>query len=97
MGYFLLDTLYMHGDNNCMKVNGQEFITVLEMAKRLGIPPNTVKQRLFQHDIKPVSKDALYELSALEAIKNVEIGRPKKTVAPESAKPRAKKLAKPKK
>ena len=61
-----------------MKVNGQEFITIQEMAKRLGISPNTVKQRLFQHCIKPVSKEALYDLSALDAIKNTTMGRPKK-------------------
>ena len=64
-----------------MKVNEQEYITIQEMAKRLDIPPNTVKQRLFQHDIKPVSKDALYELSALDAIKNTTMGRPKKPKA----------------
>ena len=64
-----------------MKVNGKEFITVQEMANKLGIPPNTVKQRLFQHDIRPVSKDALYELSALDAIKDTTMGRPKKPKA----------------
>ena len=61
-----------------MKVNGQEFITVNEMAIKLDISPNTVKQRLFQQNIKPVSKDALYELSALDAIKCTTMGRPKK-------------------
>jgi predicted ArsR family transcriptional regulator len=79
-----------------MKVNGQEYITVQEMAKKLGIPPNTVKQRLFQHDIKPVSKDALYELSALSAIKDTAMGRPKKTTVLE-VKPKTKKSAKTKK
>jgi hypothetical protein len=33
---------------------------------------------LFQHGIKPVLKDALYDLSALDAIKNTTMGRPKK-------------------
>jgi predicted ArsR family transcriptional regulator len=83
-----------------MKVNGQEFITIQEMAKRLDIPPNTVKQRLFQHDIKPVSKDALYALSALDVIKGTTMGRPKKAEpVPEPVKPKAKakKPAKPKK
>ena len=61
-----------------MRVNGKEYITVKEMADRLKIEPNTVKQRLYQHDIKPVSKDALYELSALETIKDTTMGRPKK-------------------
>ena len=61
-----------------MKIKNGEYITVKEMADRLGIAPNTVNQRLYQHNIKPVSKDALYELSALEAIKNTIMGRPKK-------------------
>ena len=73
-----------------MKVNGQEYITIQEMAKRLGIPPNTVKQRLFQHSIKPVSKDALYDLSALDVIKDTTMGRPKKDAEPEPAKPKTK-------
>jgi hypothetical protein len=80
-----------------MKINGQEFITVQEMAKKLGVPANTVNQRLFQKGIKPVSKDALYELSALDAIKDIPMGRPKKAAEPEPAKPKAKKSAKAKK
>jgi predicted ArsR family transcriptional regulator len=71
-----------------MKVNGQEFITVQEMAKKLGIPANTVNQRLFQKGIKPVSKDALYELSALEAIKDTTMGRPRKAADPELITPK---------
>jgi predicted ArsR family transcriptional regulator len=64
--------------NKIMKVKGGEYITVREMADRLGIAPNTVNQRLFQHDIKPISKDALYEITAFETIKNTVMGRPKK-------------------
>ena len=79
-----------------MKVNGQEFITIQEMAKKLGVSPNTVKQRLFQHSIKPVSKDALYDLSALDAIKNTTMGRPKKTPVADKGKS-AKKPARGKK
>jgi predicted ArsR family transcriptional regulator len=71
-----------------MKVNGQEFITVQEMAKKLGISANTVNQRLFQKGIKPISKDALYELSALKAIKDTVMGRPKKVAGPEPVKPK---------
>lgn len=72
-----------------MKVNGQEFITIQEMAKKLKVEPNTVKQRLFQHGIKPVSKDALYDLSALDAIKDTSMGRPKKEKAEtKTAKPK---------
>jgi len=45
-----------------------EGLTIKEMAEKLGITPNTVKQRLFQRGIKPFCKDALYEASALEQI-----------------------------
>jgi len=53
-----------------MTVNGMEFLTVSEMAKILDIKPNTVTQRLFQKGIRPVSREALYEPSALEHIRN---------------------------
>jgi predicted ArsR family transcriptional regulator len=62
-----------------MVVNGKEFLTVKEMAAKLGISPNTAKHRIFQLRIRPVSTDALYEASALEAIRNVPgKGRPPK-------------------
>lgn len=70
-----------------MKVNGKEYITISEMAKLLKVAPNTIKQRLFQQDIKPVSKDALYDLSALEKIKDTKMGRPPKTPEKGKAKP----------
>jgi len=66
-----------------MKIKSGEYITVKEMADILKITTNTVNQRLFQNGIKPISKDALYEVSALEIIKNTTMGRPKKTTAPE--------------
>jgi len=62
-----------------MKVNGQEYITIKEISKLLGVPSNTIKQRLYQKNIKPVSKDALYSLSVLETIRSPIMGRPKKT------------------
>jgi len=76
-----------------------EGYTISEMAKELGIASNTVMQRLYVAKIKPITKEALYDKSALEAIRNVPSkGRPKKAVSePEPAKPKAKKLAKPKK
>ena len=91
-----------------MKVNGQEYITIKEMAKILKVEPNTIKQRLFQHGIKPVSKDALYDLSVLDTIRETPMGRPKKAAMPEpdkgntkkpkdDAKTKVKKPAKPKK
>jgi predicted ArsR family transcriptional regulator len=62
-----------------MVVNGEEFLTVKEMAEKLGITPNTAKHRLFQLGIKPVSTDAIYDKAAMEAIRNVPgKGRPRK-------------------
>jgi predicted ArsR family transcriptional regulator len=61
-----------------MKIKSGEYITVKEMADILKITTNTVNQRLFQNGIKPISKDALYEISALEIIKDTTMGRPKK-------------------
>jgi len=69
-----------------MKVNGQEFITIKEMSKILGVPANTIKQRLFQKNIKPISKDALYEISVLEIIKSTTMGRPKNLKTPDKEK-----------
>jgi len=53
--------------------------TITEMAAKLGIERNTVMQRLFVAKIKPVTKEAIYDKSALEAIRNVPgKGRPPK-------------------
>ena len=63
-----------------MIINGKEFFTVKEIAKKLSISPNTAKHRIFVLGLKPVSVDALYEESAMDAIRNVPgKGRPKKT------------------
>jgi hypothetical protein len=60
-------------------MNIMEGLTISEMAEILGIPYETAKVRLFRSGIKPVTKDALYDKSALEAIRNVPgRGRPKK-------------------
>jgi len=49
------------------------------MAAELGIAPDTAKQRLFVAKIKPITREAIYEKSALEAIRNVPgKGRPPK-------------------
>jgi predicted ArsR family transcriptional regulator len=56
-----------------------EGMTITEMAEILGIAPNTVMQRLYVAKIKPVTKEALYDKSALEAIRSVPgKGRPPK-------------------
>jgi hypothetical protein len=56
-----------------------EGLTITEMSELLGIPYETAKVRLFRAGIKPITKDALYEKSALEAIRDVPgKGRPPK-------------------
>jgi predicted ArsR family transcriptional regulator len=56
-----------------------EGLTIKEMAEILGIAPAAVKQRLFVAQIKPMTKDAVYDKSALEAIRDVPgKGRPRK-------------------
>jgi hypothetical protein len=76
-----------------MKIKSGEYLSANDMAVILKIPTNTVKQRLFQNGIKSISKDALYEISALEIIKNTIMGRPKKPEA-EKSKPAKKQKSK---
>ncbi len=59
-----------------------EGLTITEMAEALGLGQPAVKMRLRVANIKPVSyagPTAIYDKSALEAIRNVPgKGRPKK-------------------
>jgi hypothetical protein len=49
------------------------------MAEKLGLKLKTVKKRLETAGIKPLTKEAVYPASALEAIRNVPgKGRPSK-------------------
>lgn len=50
------------------EVNG---LTASEMAEKLGLKLKTVKKRLETTGIKPLTKEAVYDESALEAIRNV--------------------------
>jgi len=53
---------------------------MIEMAEKLNVSVKTVNMRLFRLGIKPITKDALYDKSALADIKKVSgRGRPKKT------------------
>jgi hypothetical protein len=71
-----------------------EGLTISEMAEILGIAPNTVMQRLFVAKIKPISKEAVYDKSALETIRNVPgRGRPPKAQPEAPAKGRKGKKA----
>jgi hypothetical protein len=71
-----------------MIINGIEFWTVKEMAKKLGLDPTVIKQRLFTAKIHPFTHDALYPASALEAIRKVSgKGRPRKA-KPEAPEPK---------
>jgi hypothetical protein len=79
----LLDTFT---DKENMKLAG-EYLTISEMAERLEITYLTAKQRLLRAGIKPVTKDVLYDKSALETIRNVPgKGRPPKAKQPEAGK-----------
>jgi predicted RNA polymerase sigma factor len=59
-------------------------LTITEIAKKLGISYNTAKQRLFRAGVKPITKEALYEESALEKVRVVApVGWPRKAVPTE--------------
>ena len=58
-----------------------EGITVSEMAEKTGLKPKTILSRLRTLGIKPVTKEAIYEPSALKALEEMRpVGRPKKPV-----------------
>jgi hypothetical protein len=52
--------------------------TIREMALELGIPPNTVKQRVFQAGIRPITREAIYPPDTLDRIREAPMGRPPK-------------------
>jgi hypothetical protein len=51
--------------------------TIKEMALKLDILPNTVKQRVFQAGIKPITREAIYPPDTLDRIREAPMGRPK--------------------
>jgi len=70
-----------------MIINGKEYLTIREIAEKTGKETNTIKQWFFTHDIKPITKDALYDKSVLDALKNAPSkGKPKKAPADKGAK-----------
>jgi hypothetical protein len=71
-----------------------EGYTASEMAEILGLNLKTVKLRLFRGGHKPMTHESLYDKSTLEAIKDVQMGRPPKAKQPDDpvqTKPKAKK------
>jgi len=53
--------------------------TIAEMAEIVGIPYGTAKSRLHRAGVKPITKEALYDKSALKVLKDTSgKGRPKK-------------------
>jgi hypothetical protein len=75
-------------------------LTLSEISKELGIPVNTLRQRITRLGIKPMTKEAIYSPDVLDILKSTSNpGRPKKPEADRGrAKPEpAKKPAKPKK
>jgi hypothetical protein len=64
-----------------------EGYTLAEMAETLGLPVKTIETRLFRAGIKPIVRGAIYDKSALEAIRNSPgKGRPRKTPPPANEK-----------
>jgi len=58
-------------------------LTIQEIADTLGIPYKTAHKRLETAKIKPLTKEAIYPESALEAIRNIKMGRrPGNTASP---------------
>jgi predicted ArsR family transcriptional regulator len=55
-----------------------EGLTASEMAEKLGIKLKTVKKRLEAAKVRPLTKEAVYPVEALETIRNIQMGRPKK-------------------
>jgi len=67
-----------------------EGITIDEMCDKLKLPFKTVEGRIQRAGIKPLTKQALYPCETLDIIKNITMGRPKKTAVEKSPNKKAK-------
>ena len=73
----IFNDLLIQSDDMSMKG-----FTATELAEALGLKLKTVKKRLETAEIKPLTKEAVYPESALEAIRNVRgRGKPPKAKA----------------
>jgi transcriptional regulator with XRE-family HTH domain len=52
--------------------------TLEELASKLGIPENTVQQRLHRSKIDPFFRGSIYPPDTLDRIREAPMGRPKK-------------------
>ena len=69
--------------------NSMKGFTITEIANKLGITYLAAKQRLLRAGIKPITKEAVYSETALEAIRVVApVGWPRKPAAPAKKKPK---------
>jgi hypothetical protein len=60
-------------------IYGMEGLTIIEIAQILGIQPSAVMQRLIRAGIKPITKEAIYDPSCIDQIREVSKGgRPRK-------------------
>jgi hypothetical protein len=57
-------------------------LTIDEMCEALNLPFKTVEARIQRAGIKPVTRQALYPADTLGKIKDIKMGRPKKTIEP---------------
>jgi hypothetical protein len=64
-------------------INMGNGMTISEMAKELKLPIKTVEGRIQRAGIKPMTKEALYSPDTIELIRNIKMGRPKKTEEPD--------------
>jgi predicted ArsR family transcriptional regulator len=60
-----------------------EGMTVSEIAKELKISVDAVRKRIETAGIQPITREALYAPSVVERLREVKMGRPKKSQNPE--------------
>jgi predicted ArsR family transcriptional regulator len=59
--------------------------TIQGIADELGIPYNTARMRIDRLGLEPITDGKIFPLEALDAVRNIKTGRPKKPLIPPSA------------